>query len=377
MINAFLDYVRGIYNERTVMLHRPVFAGNEKQFLNECIDSNFVSSAGEMVAKFEEEFAKFVGAKYAISVTSGTAALHAMLLVAGVRPGTEVITQPVAFVATANAITYCGASPIFVDVDISTLGMSPDALRSFLDTHVVYKNDFAINKVSGRNISACMPMHTFGNPCSVNEIVKICSEFNIPVVEDAAEALGSYIGFQHTGTFGLLGAFSFNGNKIITSGGGGMIVTDNYDLALQLKHITTTAKLAHPYEYIHDQIGFNYRMPNLNAALGLAQMERLQDMLDKKASVHQLYSKFFADYDVQFVTAPKGTTPNYWLNAIILEDLKARNQFLKITNDSGVMTRPIWRLMPKLDPFRHYQTDMMKNALWLEDRLVNIPSSVP
>lgn len=369
--------MRGIYPHEAIALHRPVFSGNEKCYLTECIDSNFVSSVGARVTEFEQGVAAYCGAKYGVATVNGTAALHIAMVVAGVERDDEVITQALTFIATCNAISYIGAHPVFVDVDRSTLGMSPDALRKFLAANAEMKDGVAHNKSTGRRFAACVPMHTFGHPCRIDEIAELCAEFGIPLVEDAAESLGSYYKGKHTGGFGLLGAISFNGNKIITTGGGGMIVTNDETIARKAKHITTTAKVPHPYEFVHDQVGYNYRLPNLNAALGCAQLEQLDEFVRIKRNLAARYSQFFAEKGVPFVSEPEGATSNYWLNAIILESREERDAFLKYSNDMGVMTRPIWRMMTELEMFKHCQHDGLENSLWLEDRVVNIPSSVP
>lgn len=377
LLDEFECFVRGIYTREEIALHRPIFSGNEKLYLKECIDSNFVSSVGARVTEFEHGAAAYCGAKYGVATVNGTAALHIAMVVAGVERGDEVITQALTFIATCNAISYIGAHPVFVDVDKSTLGMSPDALRNFLAANAEMRDGIAINKSTGRRFAACVPMHTFGHPCRIDEIAEVCAEFGIPMVEDAAESLGSYYKGKHTGNFGLLGAISFNGNKIITTGGGGMIVTNDEAIARKAKHITTTAKIPHPYEFVHDQVGYNYRLPNLNAALGCAQLEQLGEFVRIKRNLAERYSKFFAEKGVPFVSEPEGATSNYWLNAIVLDSREERDSFLKYTNDKGVMTRPIWRMMTELEMFKHCQHDGLENSLWLEDRVVNIPSSVP
>ena len=377
LIEDFYCFVRDLYLHEEVTLHRPVFLGNEKFYLTQCIDSNFVSSVGARVTEFEQGIAAYCGTKYGVATVNGTAALHIAMVVAGVERGDEVITQALTFIATCNAISYIGAHPVFVDVDKSTLGMSPDALRNFLAANAEMKDGVAYNKGTGRRFAACVPMHTFGHPCRIDEIAEVCAEFAIPLVEDAAESLGSYYKGKHTGGFGLLGAISFNGNKIITTGGGGMIVTNDEEIARKAKHITTTAKIPHPYEFVHDQVGYNYRLPNLNAALGCAQLEQLDEFVRIKRNLAARYSAFFAEKGVPFVSEPEGATSNYWLNAIILESREERDSFLKYSNDKGVMTRPIWRMMTELEMFKNCQHDGLENSLWLEDRVVNIPSSVP
>ena len=368
---------RSIFGYDFVPLHRPVFEGNERQYLIDCIDSNFVSSVGTKVTDFEEKVAEYIGSKHAIATVNGTAALHVAIELAGVKPGDEVISQALTFIATCNAITYAGAKPLFVDVDIDTMGMSPSALKSFLEDNAEKRVDGTFNKLSGKRISACVPMHTFGFPCRIVEIAEICADWDIALIEDAAESLGSYVGNGHTGTFSSMATLSFNGNKVITTGGGGMILTDDSELAKRAKHLTTTAKVPHPYEFVHDDIGYNYRMPNLNAALGCAQMERLDDFLMIKAELADEWGTFFNKRGIVFVKAADENTANHWLNAIILDSREHRDEFLKLTNDNNVMTRPIWTLMSKLPMFKDCQTDGLENSLWLEDRVVNIPSSVP
>jgi perosamine synthetase len=372
-----IKFVRKIYGDDLIPLHRPIFGGNEKSYLADCIDSNFVSSAGEQVCEFERKVASYTGAKNAIAVVNGTNALQIALLLAGVDEEDEVITQALTFVATCNAVSYVGAKPVFIDVDKDTLGMSPVFLRKFLENHAVKKEGEVFNKSSGRRIKACLPMHTFGLPCRIREISDLCREWDIPLVEDAAESLGSFFEKRHTGTFGLLGAISFNGNKIITTGGGGMLLTDDDQLAKRAKHITTTAKIPHRYEFSHDEIGFNYRLPSLNAALGIAQMEQLPRIIEIKAQIAARYSSFFDDIGVENVKPLANCITNNWLNAIVLKDNKERNEFLEYTNENNVMTRPIWRLMSDLEMFKDCQNDGLANSRWLESRVVNMPSSVP
>ena len=373
----FVKEARSLYSEHTIPLHRPVFDGNERRYLVECIDSNFVSSVGRRVAEFEEAVAGFTGVKNAVATVNGTSALHVALLLAGVRAGDEVISQALTFIATCNSISYTGAMPVFVDVDLDTMGLSPEMLDAFLKRSAQKTPDGAVNRYSGRRIAACVPMHTFGFPCRIREIIEICSDWGIKVIEDAAESLGSYVGDLHTGTFSSMAALSFNGNKVITTGGGGMILTNDDELALKAKHLTTTGKLPHPYEFVHDRVAYNYRMPNLNAALGCAQMERLPHILEAKSLVATRWESFCKNFGVDFFTALKDDTPNNWLNAIILDNRESRDAFLKFTNEQGVMTRPIWTLMSKLPMFENCQSDGLQNSLWLEDRVVNLPSSVP
>ena len=372
-----VQLVRDIHGEGFIPLHRPVFEGNERRYLVDCIDSNFVSSVGAKVVEFEQQIAAFTGAKYAIATVNGTAALHVALQLAGVGRDDEVISQALTFIATCNALSYAGAVPVFVDVDRDTLGMSPEALRNFLDAHGERRDDGCWNKTSGRRIAACVPMHTFGIPLRIAEIAAICAEWGIALVEDAAESLGSWVGDRHTGMFGQSATLSFNGNKVITTGGGGMIVTNDEAIAKRAKHLTTTANVPHPYEFVHDEIGYNYRLPNLNAALGSAQMERLPAMLAIKAEVAARYREFFAGTGIRFVEPLAGTTANGWLNAIVLDSEAERDALLEYTNSREVMTRPVWRLMSRLPMFQHCQHDGLENSQWLEARVVNLPSSVP
>ena len=376
-MQRIVDFIKKTFNtQEFIPLHEPRFIGNEKKYLNDCIDSTFVSSVGKYVDTFEKEFAKKVGSKYAIATVNGTAALHVSLILADVKKDDEVITQPLTFIATCNAISYIGAKSIFVDVDLDTMGLSPSSLLSFLETNCEIQDSKCINKTTGKTIKACVPMHTFGHSCKIDEIKDICDKWSIALVEDAAESLGSYYKGKHTGTFGKVGAFSFNGNKIITSGGGGVIVTDDEVLAKRAKHITTTAKIPHPFEYVHDEIGYNYRLPNLNAALLVAQLEQLDKFLDSKTELASLYEEFFKSQDIEFIKQPQNSKSNYWLQAVLLKDKKQRDEFLEFTNKNGVMTRPIWKLMNELEMFKECQKTTLENAKYLEERVVNIPSSV-
>lgn len=377
MFQETVDFIQETFGTKEfIPLHEPRFLGNEKTYLNECIDSTFVSSVGKFVDKFEEMIATYTGAKYAIATSNGTSALHISLLLAGVETGDEVITQPLTFIATCNAIDYCNAKPIFVDVDRDTMGLSPKALEIFLKENTTQKDGQCINNSTGKIIRACVPMHTFGHACKIDVIAQICETHNIALVEDAAESLGSYYKGKHTGTFGKLAAISFNGNKIITSGGGGCIITNDEALAKKAKHITTTAKVPHKWEYTHDMIAYNYRMPNLNAALLVAQLENLDTFLDNKKKLSELYKSFFDTQEFDFVLAPEHSQSNHWLHAVILKDKQRRDTFLEFTNAKGVMTRPIWTLMNKLDMFKDAQCSDLTNSQWLEERVVNIPSSV-
>lgn len=386
-----IQKIREIYNkpEGFIPLHAPVFSGNEKNYLNECIDSTFVSSVGKFVDLFEEKIAEYTCANKAVVCVNGTNALYLALKMVGVEKDTEVITQPLTFIATANAISYCGALPVFLDVDKKTMGLSPDSLKNWLEQNVKSKihNSKPVNKNTGREISAVVPMHTFGHPVRIDEIVEICNEYNVPVVEDAAESLGSFYKGKHTGTFGKIGVLSFNGNKILTTGGGGMLLFMDEELGKRAKHLTTQAKVPHPWEFVHDEIGYNYRMPNINAALGLAQLEQLPTFLKSKREIATSYLEFFSKLNLKlncpnveyskitFKTEPSNASSNYWLNCILLPNFEERNAFLKYSNEKEVMARPAWRLMNKLNMFKNSQTDSLENAQWLEDRMVNIPSS--
>jgi len=373
-----VDFIKDTFKTKEfIPLHEPRFIGNEKKYLNDCIDSTFVSSVGKYVDMFEEQFASIVGSKYAIATVNGTSALHISLLLADVQKDDEVITQPLTFIATCNAIGYIGAKPIFIDVDLDTMGLSPNVLSSFLEENCELKNNQCFNNTSGKIIKACVPMHTFGHACRITEIKDICDKWNITLVEDSAESLGSYYKDKHTGTFGKVGAFSFNGNKIITSGGGGVIVTDDEILAKRAKHLTTTAKIPHPFEYVHDEIGYNYRMPNLNASLIVAQLEQLENFINSKRKLALKYEEFFKDQDeIDFIKEPQNSKSNYWLQAVLVKDLKNRDVFLEFTNKNGVMTRPIWKLMNELEMFKNAQCSSLKNSKYLEERVVNISSSV-
>ncbi|CAM1341392.1 LegC family aminotransferase [Tenacibaculum amylolyticum] len=373
-----LSYIRELFDtpDEFIPLHVPNLNGNEKKYLNECIDSTFVSSVGKFVDLFEDKVAEYTKAKHAIVCVNGTNALHLSLLVAGVEPGDEVITQPLTFIATTNAIVYANATPVFVDVDIDTMGLSPKALKTFLKEHSEQRNGECYNKITNNRIKACMPMHTFGHACRIEEILSVCKEYNIELIEDAAEGMGSFYKGKHLGTFGKIAAISFNGNKIMTTGGGGIILTDDDELAAKAKHLSTQSKVPHKWEYVHDNIGFNYRMPNINAALGLAQLERLDFFLENKRELASKYSTFFKGSEVSFFEEREEEQCNFWLNAILLKDRKERDLFLEESNKAGVMTRPIWQLMNKLPMYKENVKGPLTNAEWLEDRVVNIPSSV-
>lgn len=373
-----INFIKNIYGKQDfIPLHPPVFLGNEKKYLNDCIDSTFVSSVGKYVDKFEELLQSFTGANKAVAVSNGTSALHTALSLLGISHEDEVITQALTFVATCNAISYTGASPVFVDVDKDTMGLSPEALDIYLNDYCEMRNHTTYNKTTGKRVSACIPMHTFGNPLRIKEVVDICNIWNISVVEDAAESLGSYVGNTHTGLFGKIGVLSFNGNKTITTGGGGAIITNDLVLGTQAKHITTTAKAPHKWEFNHDMVGFNYRMPNINAALGCAQLEKIDEILKNKRNLANKYQDFFKNNtDFTFVGERVGCVSNFWLNSIIAKNIDARDHFLAETNDSNVMTRPVWTLMTKLPMYRNCSRGDLTNSVYLEERIINIPSGV-
>jgi len=373
-----INFIRNVFkeNDKFIPLHVPSFIGNEKKYLEDCIDSTFVSSVGAYVDLFEERMSLFTQTKKSVAVVNGTSALQVALRLVGVKPNNEVITQALTFVATANAILYNNAFPIFLDVDIDTMGLSPKSVEAFLEEHGELREDGCFNKTTGRKIAACMPMHTFGFPVKLDELIAVCKKWSIPIVEDAAESIGSSYKGQSTGSFGEIAGFSFNGNKVITSGGGGVITTNNIELGQRAKFLTTTAKDPHPYEYFHSESGYNFRMPNLNAALACAQLESIEVFLKDKRSLANDYKAFFDTEGIKFRLENPGTKANYWLMAIELNNKSDRDLFLKETNSSGVMTRPIWQLMFRLPMFENCYRDSQRNAIYLEERIVNIPSSV-
>lgn len=373
-----LKFIKQLFgDEDFTPLHCATFRGNEKKYLTECIDTTFVSSVGEFVNRFERMVAEFTGAKRAVVCVNGTNALHMAMMLAGVEREDEVITQPLTFIATANAISYCGAEPVFIDVDMDTMGLSPSKMSEWLEANAEMKDGQCFNRISGHRIKACIPMHTFGHPVHLDELVALCREWNIELIEDAAESIGSYYKGKHTGTFGTIGVLSFNGNKTITTGGGGMLLFNDEKLADHCKHLTTQAKVPHRWEFKHDHIGYNYRMPNINAALGCAQMEVLPQFLESKRQTAEAYKQFFKDHPtIKFMAEPAGTVSNYWLCAVLLPDHESQIEFLTETNDNGVMTRPIWELMNRLPMFRNCQCGDLSNSEYLADRIVNIPSSV-
>jgi len=372
-----ISFIKEQYNTNEfIPLHVPKFTGNEKKYVLETIDSTFVSSVGAFVDQFEAVMAQITNTQKAVAVVNGTAGIQVALRLVGVKTGDEVLTQALTFVATANAITYCNAYPVFLDVDLDTMGLSPKAVEKFLNEFGDLREEGCFNKKTGRKISACLPMHTFGFPVHLDELIRICNSWKIPIVEDAAESLGSQYKGKPTGSLGEVGVFSFNGNKIVTSGGGGAIVTKSIALGEKGKYLTTTAKIPHSYEYVHDELGYNYRMPNLNAALACAQLEQLDDFLENKRTLAQEYKTFFNDKGILFRTETADTKANYWLMCVELGNKQERDLFLKTTNSSNVMTRPIWQLMYRLPMYAHCQKDNQLNAEFLEERIVNIPSSV-
>jgi perosamine synthetase len=379
MFEEIVDFIKSIYpNQDPVQLHAPVFLGKEKEYLLNCIDTTYVSYVGKYVNRFEEITAEYTGAKYAVAVVNGTAALQIALQLADVKFGDEVITQPLTFVATANAISHCGAKPVFIDIDLDTMGMSPGKLEDWLIKNVKLDKTTGkpYNQITKQLISAIVPVHTFGHPCRIQEIVEVANKFNINVIEDAAESLGSFYTDKHTGTFGLAGILSYNGNKTVTTGGGGMIITNDENFAKKARHITTTAKIPHKWEYIHDKVGYNYRLTNINAALGVAQMEYFDVIIKNKRETARLYENFFYNKKINFLKEPKNSRSNYWLNVVQFKDINERNSFLELSNLKGVMTRPVWRLMNRLEMYEYCQTGNLDNAHWLEDRIVNIPSGI-
>lgn len=376
-IKDTITFIQDIYRTKEfIPLHTPTFGGNEKKYLLETIDSTFVSSVGAYVDQFEEMMTAISKTKKAVAVVNGTAGIQVALRLVGVKEGDEVITQALTFVATANAIAYNGATPVFLDVDIDTMGLSPKAVAEFLEEFGDLREEGCYNKKSGKKISACLPMHTFGFPVHLDELKAICDTWKIPIVEDAAESLGSEYKNKPTGSIGELGVFSFNGNKIVTCGGGGAIVTNNENLGVKGKYLTTTAKVPHAYEFYHDELGYNYRMPNLNAALACAQLEQLNSFIANKRELSSHYKSFFDKSGIKFRTETPNTKANYWLMCVELENQKERDVFLAETNASKVMTRPIWQLMNRLPMYQHCQRDAQLNAQFLEERIVNIPSSV-
>jgi aminotransferase in exopolysaccharide biosynthesis len=370
--------IRSVIGDQAAALHEPRFAGNEWRYLRECLDSTFVSSAGKFVDRFEADLAAYTGARHAVAVVNGTAALHVALRLAQVRQNDEVLVPALTFVATANAVTYCGAVPHLADSEEGTLGLDPRALRAYLQRVTEMRNGQCVNRSSGRVIRALVPMHAFGHPFDIEGVLAVAREFSLAVVEDAAESLGSYVADRHTGTFGLMGVLSFNGNKTVTTGGGGAILTNDGALAARARHLTTTAKVPHRWEYRHDEVGYNYRMPNLNAALGCAQLEQLPGFLQAKRRLFQQYAAAFtAVTGVRLLAEPRDCRSNYWLQTLLLDERHAdkRDEVLAAANDAGLMARPAWTLMHRLPAFASCPRMPLPVAESLERRLINLPSS--
>jgi perosamine synthetase len=367
-----------VLGERKVALHEPRFEGNEAKYLQQCLESTFVSSVGPFVDRFETELAAYTGVKHAIAVVNGTAALHVALLLAGVQPAEEVLVPALTFVATANAVRYCSAIPHFVDSSLTTLGLDPLALRAHLAAKCELRDGHCVNRETGRLVRAVVPMHTFGHPVDVDSLQEVAHEFHIVVVEDAAESLGSNWHGRHTGSFGLLGTLSFNGNKTITTGGGGAILTNDGALARRAKHLTATAKVPHRWTFEHDELGYNYRMPNLNAALGVAQLEQLPALMEAKRRLYGRYAQAFDGMaGVRLFQEPAGACSNYWLQTLLLDEMLVdqRDAVLAATNDAGYMTRPCWNLMPTLASMTGCPTAPLPVAQALAARIINLPSS--
>ena len=378
MFDYLAKFIQDKYRTNSfIPLHEPRFIGKEKEFVSQTIDSTFVSSVGQYVNQFEEDIAKYTGSKRAIAIVNGTSALHLSMLMAGVKPGDYVITQALTFVATCNAIHYCQAEPILIDVDKKTLGLSPIALEAWLEENAFVDTDQVCKlKNSKRAIKACIPMHTFGHPVEIDTLATICNVWKLAMIEDAAESLGSLFKNTHTGTFGLMGTLSFNGNKIITTGGGGAILC-NEELYLKGKHLSTTAKKPNDIHFVHDEVGFNYRLPNINAALGCAQLESINLFVTQKRQLAEEYAQLLKNSNLEFFKEPKNCRSNYWLNTIICHDESQRNELLNYMNSREIMTRPVWTPMNKLPMFKNSISDSLQNTLWLEERIVNIPSSPP
>ena len=373
-----IQAIQSVVGVGPVALHEPRFRGNEWVYLKECLDSTFVSSVGKFVDRFEDELAAFTGAKRAVAVVNGTAALHVALRLTGVEAGDEVLLPALTFIATTNAVAYCGATPHFVDSEERSLGMDAGALREYLSTTAELRGGHCVNRSTGRVIRAMVPMHTFGHPANVEELLAVAHDFRLQLIEDAAESLGSTVGGRHTGTLGLMGTLSFNGNKTITTGGGGAILTNSIELGTRAKHLTTTAKLPHRWNFVHDEVGYNYRLPNLNAALGCAQLEQLPGFLEDKRRLFERYQLAFANLSgVHLVNEPLGCRSNYWLQTLLLDESLSnqRDALLTATNDAGLMTRPVWTLMNRLSMYSNAPKAPLTVAESLERRLINIPSS--
>lgn len=373
---SLIEYIRELYETKEfIPLHAPTFIGNEKEYVLNTIETTFVSSVGQYVDEFEQKIQAYTGSARAVATVNGTAALHAALYLAGVQQGDLVITQALTFVATCNAIYHLGAEPVFIDISADSLGLCPQAMSAWLDENARRTETGAVHKNTGKVIRAAVPMHTFGHPVDLDELLLVCEKWGIELVEDAAESLGSFYKGKHTGTLGRYGCLSFNGNKIITTGGGGMILCRSEEDGKRTKHVTTTAKQPHPFEFFHDEPGFNYRMPNINAALGCGQIENLDLFLSQKRKLAEKYQTFFAGSEFTFISEPQYARSNYWLNAVICNSKESRDNMLKEMNNGGVMVRPVWKLMHRLPMFQNYLRDELKVSELIEERLINLPST--
>lgn len=373
---SLIGYIRDLYETKEfIPLHAPTFIGNEKEYVVNTIETTFVSSVGQYVDEFEQKVQAYTGSARAVATVNGTAALHAALYLAGVQHGDLIITQALTFVATCNAIYHLGAEPVFIDISANSLGLCPKAMSAWLDEHARRTETGAVHKQTGKVIRAAVPMHTFGHPVDLDELLLVCEKWGIELVEDAAESLGSFYKGKHTGTLGRYGCLSFNGNKIITTGGGGMILCRSEEDGKRTKHVTTTAKQPHAFEFFHDEPGFNYRMPNINAALGCGQIEKLDLFLSQKRKLAEKYQTFFSGSEFTFISEPEYARSNYWLNAVICNSKVSRDNLLKEMNDSGVMVRPVWKLMHRLPMFQNYLRDELKVSELIEERLINLPST--
>ncbi|EAH8125061.1 aminotransferase LegC [Campylobacter coli] len=377
MFEKEISFIKSLFNKENIALHEPCFIGNEKKYLLECIDSGFVSSVGEFVTRFEEALKEKTKARFVIATNTGTAALHIALLANGIDENCEVITQSISFVATANAIAYTGAKPVFLDIDENTLSLSPKALEHFLENQTYQKDNLSYNKTTHKPIKACVIMHTFGLSAHIKAIKELCEKYHILLIEDAAEALGSTYENKALGTFGKCGILSFNGNKIITGGCGGAILSDDENLAKLARHLSTTAKIPHPYEYDHDRIAYNYRLCNINAAILFAGLENLELFLENKRELAKIYKDFFKNHDkCKFIDEKSNEKSNFWLNTLLFKDENLRNIFLEECLENKIFSRPIWKSLPSLKAFQNCQSDELINTKNLEKRLVNLPSSV-
>ncbi|EOC7127623.1 aminotransferase LegC [Campylobacter jejuni] len=377
MFEKEISFIKSLFNKENITLHEPCFIGNEKKYLLECIDSGFVSSVGEFVMRFEEALKEKTKTRFVIATNTGTAALHIALLANGIDGNCEVITQSISFVATANAIAYTGAKPVFLDIDENTLSLSPKALEHFLENQTYQKNNLSYNKTTHKPIKACVVMHTFGLSAHIKAIKELCEKYHILLIEDAAEALGSTYENKALGTFGKCGILSFNGNKIITGGCGGAILSDDENLAKLARHLSTTAKIPHPYEYNHDMVAYNYRLCNINAAILLAGLENLEFFLENKRELAKIYKDFFKNHNkCKFIDEKSNEKSNFWLNALLFKDEDLRNIFLEECLKNNISIRPVWKSLPSLKAFQNCQSDELINTKKLEKRLVNLPSSV-